>query len=613
MSLYTFFRTKINRSIASKLVFTFVLLFMIFSTSITFIIYDIAKKQLLAQIDKSAELTLTSISNYMQGYLSEKAQVCKSLLHNKAVQDYDLQTLKKLLPTLLKDNPELSNAYVSRSDGKIVVFYHAQEKIVEWQPPAGYIPAQQDWYRLAAEAGNLVITPAYTDEVSGKTMVSLTAPYHDPDGKFQGVVGVDIRLNTLVKQVKSINIDGNGKALLVDTSGTILAFHDASVVMKKIAGQNIYPGLGRFFAAKIKTASGKSTYLEQDNKIFDIYWSDVPISHWILAVTIPHSAIMAPVFRITRYFTLLGLIGMLIFALVTAFVSKRISLPIIALSEHARRVAGGDLTANSEIKGNDEIGQLSQSINDMTVDLRKLIGQIHNNAESVKQKAELEKSLKEAELKALQLQINPHFMFNVLNSVNRLIGLEQYSTAQDVLDAFTKMLRYSMRDIGNIVPLTKELDYVEKYLYLQNLRFGNRVNYQITIHPELADFRLPFFTLQPLVENAIIHGLEPKESMGEIQILTEIDENSFQIIIRDNGLGMAMEKCRQIENMDLSTSDSAEGYHGIGISNIQHRLKIFFGTGYRFQVKSDINQGTTIILTFFRHQCPDLVGSHQIP
>jgi len=601
MSSGSSFFYRITGSIKSRMIFTFVMLIVIFSSTITFFIYNIAKTQLLRQIDKSAELTLKSISNYMEGYLSEKAQVSKSMTKNTAVKSFNVVSLKTLLPQILKENSELSNAYVSTKDGKIVVFYKDNGKIVEWTPPIGYIPADQDWYRLPSEAKKLTITPAYTDEVTGKTMVSLTTPYTDSWGNFKGILGVDITLNTLVKQVKGINIAGNGKALLIDTNGTILAFNDDSVVMKKVTEQETYPGLKKFYEMELgKQNNGKKNiYLESDNKIYDIYSSYVPLANWMLVVTIPHSSIMAPVYRITTNFILFGLFGILIFGLVTAYIAGRISKPIIALSKHAQRVAQGDLAANINITGNDEIGILAHSINDMTINLRKFIEQINSNAESIKIKAQLEKSLKEAELKALQLQINPHFMFNILNSVNRLISLEEYEKAQQVLDAFTKMLRYSMKEIGNIVPLEKELDYVKKYLFLQNLRFGNRVAYDMKIDNCLLDFQLPFFTLQPLVENAIIHGLEPKESGGIIRIIVKTINNNIVIYIQDNGLGITEEKLLLLKNIDNLDEQSSSG---IGIGNVHNRLKLFFDDNYSFDITSKLNQGTTITLTFKMNQ-----------
>lgn len=591
-----FFPVKVTGSIKSRMIVTFVILIVIFASTITFSIYQIAKAQLIREIDKSSELTLKSISNYMEGYLSEKAQVSKSMTFNKAVKDYDVMALKILLPEILRENSELSNAYVSTTEGSIVCFYKDNGQIVEWTPPNGYVPAHQDWYKLAAEASKLILTPAYKDEVTGKTMVSLTAPYYDSSGRLRGVVGVDITLNTLVNQVKNINIAGNGKALLVDTSGTILAFNDDSIIMKKVTEQETYVGLKHFFESQMGNKSSRNTYLENDNKIYDIYFTYVPFANWILAVIIPHSSIMAPVFRITINFILLDLIEIFVFGLVTTFVAGRISKPIIALSKHAQKVANGDLTANIEIFSNDEIGLLAHSINNMTINLKKFIDQINSNAERIKNQAQLERSLKEAELKALQLQINPHFMFNVLNSVNRLISLGDDQRAQQVLDAFTKMLRCSMSDIGKIVSLQKEIDYIKKYLFLQNLRFGDRVLYDIQIDENLVDFQIPFFSLQPLVENAIIHGLEPKESSGNIHISCNYEKNGILIIIKDNGLGIPQEKVQLLKNPDAS--DVKLSSSGIGINNVLSRLKLFFGNDYSFDIKSSPNEGTTISLTF---------------
>ncbi|MEL7567390.1 MAG: PocR ligand-binding domain-containing protein [Dehalobacterium sp.] len=215
----------------------------------------------------------------------------------------------------------------------------------------------------------------------------------------------------------------------------------------------------------------------------------------------------------------------------------------------------------------------------------------------IEMRHKLEESLKTAELKALQHKINPHFMFNVLNTVSRLIGLQEFNTAQAVLDTFTKMLRYSISDFDKVVTLEKELDYVEKYLYLQNIRFGSRIKYTIQVDPKLLHIEIPFFTLQPLVENAIIHGLEPKEEGGQILIVGHIgpDKNIFTIM--DDGLGIPAKNLETIRGLAEAKTNSNFDSR-IGIKNVIDRLVLFWGDSFHFEISSTINEGTTITLTF---------------
>lgn len=211
----------------------------------------------------------------------------------------------------------------------------------------------------------------------------------------------------------------------------------------------------------------------------------------------------------------------------------------------------------------------------------------------IESKHRLEKSLKEAELKALQHQINPHFLYNVLNIINRSIFLGELNKAQEVLSAFTKMLRYSAKDIENTVTLQQELDYIEKYLFIQHLRFGERVKYLLDIEPELLNMQIPCFTLQPLVENAIVHGLEPKELGGVLKITAKSDSRYIYITIEDNGLGMPAEMLSSLKNLHFDKSPPT----GIGFRNVYTRLKLFFGDCYSFDIDSQPNGGTKIRLS----------------
>ena len=217
----------------------------------------------------------------------------------------------------------------------------------------------------------------------------------------------------------------------------------------------------------------------------------------------------------------------------------------------------------------------------------------------IQTRLDLENMVKEMEIKVLQQQINPHFMFNILNTISRLIGLKQYAKAQEVLNSFSKMLRYALKHGNqNIVTLQRELEYIEKYLIIQNVRFGERIKYCINVDSELLAMKIPFFSIQPIVENAVIHGLEPKEAGGTVQIQGLIQGLNLVITIKDTGIGMDKWILEHILSEDVVLPFSQTTNNNIGLKNVYKRLRLFFGDSFNLDIKSSLGTGTTVTLTF---------------
>ncbi|WP_169734768.1 sensor histidine kinase [Desulfitibacter alkalitolerans] len=225
--------------------------------------------------------------------------------------------------------------------------------------------------------------------------------------------------------------------------------------------------------------------------------------------------------------------------------------------------------------------------------------QRENLLREIQSRSDLENMVKEMEIKVLQQQINPHFMFNILNTISRLISLKQYAKAQEVLNSFSKMLRYALKHGNqNIVTLRRELEYIEKYLIIQNIRFGKRIKYCINVDSELLAMQIPFFSIQPIVENAVIHGLEPKEAGGTVQIQGLIQGLNLIITIKDNGIGMDKWILEHILSEDVVLPFSQTTNNNIGLKNVNKRLQLFFGDKFNLDIKSSLGTGTIVSLTF---------------
>lgn len=215
--------------------------------------------------------------------------------------------------------------------------------------------------------------------------------------------------------------------------------------------------------------------------------------------------------------------------------------------------------------------------------------------ETKKANAELEKEYKSCQLKALQSQMNPHFLFNVLSSMASLALIEDAPRTQDVIYNLSNILRYTLKKANKIVMLEEELDYVNSYLKLQKIRFVDRLNYEINVDINLNKLKIPFMVIQTFVENSIVHGLESKEDGGTIKVYSKDNGENLTICIEDNGTGISREKLNELnQELELKYGNDIDR---IGINNVNKRMAHYYGEDYDMSIESKIRKGTLVKIT----------------
>lgn len=213
----------------------------------------------------------------------------------------------------------------------------------------------------------------------------------------------------------------------------------------------------------------------------------------------------------------------------------------------------------------------------------------------MKAKAELENLLRAAELKALQSQVNPHFMFNTLNTIARLALLEGAERTQEVVYALSDLLRNHLRDNEQMSTLEAEIKGVSAYLLIQKARFGDRIKTEINVPAELGQYIVPVMILQPLVENSIIHGLEKKPEGGSITISAGLEGDSLVITVVDTGVGIPKERMKELLQKEKRTTGNSHST-GLGIINVHKRIQHHFGQEYGLNIISEAGKGTTVYI-----------------
>jgi len=221
---------------------------------------------------------------------------------------------------------------------------------------------------------------------------------------------------------------------------------------------------------------------------------------------------------------------------------------------------------------------------------------LHQTQEKLKFEDKAEKAI----LKTLGAQINPHFLFNTLNSITRMAFLENSPNTEEMIYCLSDLLRYTLKQNEEFPTIDSELENIKKYLFIQSIRFGDRIKYDIDVPNELLSYRIPAMVLQPIVENAIIHGLEPKVEGGTICISGEIIDNNINIIVKDTGIGISSRKIKELLNADTKNPV------GLGVYNSHQRLNTYFGHDYGLNIYSEENVKTKveIFLPCFKELTP---------
>ena len=296
-----------------------------------------------------------------------------------------------------------------------------------------------------------------------------------------------------------------------------------------------------------------------------------------------------------------ALLGSSVF--VIGFTSSIID-PIRKLAKSADEVAKGNFEIETlEIRTNDEIGVVTKAFNKMVASIKDYIEQIKENMEHERKMQEkelrIESTLKEAQLKYLQTQINPHFLFNTLNAGAQLAMMEEAEKTYDYIQNTAEFFRYNVREGNTTVKLADEISLIDHYIYILNVRFSGDIKYEKDIDESLTDILMPSMILQPIVENSINHGIKEMEGKGKISLRVYSEDDNVFISVKDNGIGMTQEMIDKVLSGELTEEEKAApvGAHGIGMDNVIKRLRLFTDREDSVSIRSDgEGKGTEVII-----------------
>ncbi|HEX6923091.1 MAG TPA: sensor histidine kinase, partial [Bacillales bacterium] len=300
--------------------------------------------------------------------------------------------------------------------------------------------------------------------------------------------------------------------------------------------------------------------------------------------------------RKSAYFNSMGIFvfisTFLLSMLFAVWFSRGITRPIGRLTAAAEEISHGKFDGEPvEVSTRDELQFLTHTFNDMRANTYEMV-------EEIKQKSELDQLLKEMELKSLQSQINPHFLFNILNTISRTAYLEDAERTSELIESTAALLRYNLSSLDKPTTLGKEVEIIREYFFLQMARFGDRVAFKTEIDESCLAVEIPNMTLQPIVENSFIHGIESYEQGAEIKLRIERSRSGVTVEVIDNGAGMDEKTRTRLLDREVEGGHVERKGHstGLGVKNVIKRLELFYQKRDLVNIESSEGKGTKVTL-----------------
>lgn len=527
-------------------------------------------KRSLKQIGQSTSIKLAEY-NHLSSKIANDSQIIEILGQSEdqrdggAVTEATQEILDNYVWTYSEYNP-LVYTYVMSGEGTVYSSAYSRNKtigpILENFDYGGFLDQPDDYFYQG---------PMVNEDEKGINRYSFFVIRKIKDhltGEVYGCVILNISEKNLFETYKDL-IDANKNFYITDKDGIVISEKNKQRI-GTFCGIDIERDIihGKEEKLTLTDGRGKEAYF--------LYY-EIPQTGWYLVETIETSGLLESLGKIRMFIigTIILVIAILLFVL-HCFL-KAISEPVMAVKEKMEEVAGGNMQVRLSENGKDEFGEMARAFNYM-------VNQMKESMQAVKDE---EKKKRLAEQEFLRAQINPHFIYNTLSSIRFFVEMNRNREAEDMLYHFSRILRKSLSNQNEFVTLGTELDTIADYVELQKKRYQDSFVVEYEIEDEILSNKIPVFILQPIVENAIFHGMT-QEKASRILIKGYEQGDKLYLVISDNGRGM---KSEQLDGLFLKEGHMSK----VGIQNVHERIQLNFGEEYGLKVESKEGAGTAVI------------------
>ncbi|MCR8645127.1 sensor histidine kinase [Paenibacillus sp. N1-5-1-14] len=590
----------VKRSIRNKLIVFLCLATIIPMVTFIMITYTNVKNNVQnTSVQQNSNLIFQGKTN-IENYMNILNQISLSVYNDPIYYSAGTQTLYKIIingPTYSENSNEIyrSMLFLNRSMKEIY-----QTKL--------YIAKGDQTYLMMEGLGKVADGKQYSPTISNtKPTVEPPHlsheygtgyyPYFDPSiimtfnrplfelpsDKIVGTLSLDVRMNVINQICEQLYAKEHEQLYVLDEQGTVIYSPNPEQVGKVLDESWVQHVQG------VTDSKGSFAWDQDQFAGLHIYEKiSTTYMNWTIVKRIPYDYLYQDARQLTQINVMLGIVFLIVIIAATLTISIKITAPIKNLIASIRKVEPGNLDVVIDISSQDETGQLAKRFNQMMQKINELVVREYR----------LDLANKTYQLKALQAQINPHFMYNTLQLIGTMALQHDAPKIYALITSLGRMMRYSMNTHETIVPLAREIDHVKAYLALQKQRFDEQLEVVYTLDERFDSILVPKMTLQPIVENYFKHGFLQNDSRIEIQT-SSAAEGSLHIRITDNGKGINAERLQEIQDM-LSRCSSemevVETQESIGLLNVLSRLKFHFGSEAQLILESPSNGGLIVTI-----------------
>ena len=569
-----------NRSIRNSIFIYFTITSLIAVLLIVISIYSRLSSQLSDTVKRENISLVNRVGSSMEVYLRNIMKLSDTIYYG-IIKNVNLseESINEEMTLLYNNNKDqvLNIALISKEGEPISVVPAARFR-------KNFDVGEEEWFVNALnKTENIHFTRPHVQKLfekgnnGYKWVISMSRAVEITNGGSteQAVLLIDMVYQGLDSVLDEVSLGNGGYIYLIDSTGEIIWHPKFELIASGRVKEN------NLVAA---TYSDGSIEEEFNNTARTVVIKTVGYTGWKLVGVIKGTGISLNTIKTRLFIVFVIFLIVFIVVFINSYISFRVTDPIRELEKSVKKLEEGNLDADIYMGGSYEIQHLGKSVQDMKYRIKGLMQDIVTEHEE-KRKSEFD---------SLQAQINPHFLYNTLDIIVWQIENEKQSEAVHTVTALARFFRLSLGKGKNIVTVKAEIEHVKNYLMIQHMRFKNKFDYEFDIAEDVLELSSLKLMLQPLVENAIYHGMEFMDGDGLIKIRAWREADELYLSVTDNGLGMTEDKVSLVLE-GKSNSGNGRG-SGIGVKNVNERIKLYFGEDYGLKIESEPDEGTTIII-----------------
>jgi len=410
-----------------------------------------------------------------------------------------------------------------------------------------------------------------------KMVASIFNIIGDNDSKLRGIILFNLRDSFFGSILENVEISENGYLALIS--------EDGYMSFKNVEEQYMLDAKSLEQLAKSEEYSGKQKFINTYGTKMMVVYDTLDTNGWKLAAVFPENELINTIGFIKYATVIIMVVLIFVSVILSNMLARIVTEPLSELTNKVKKVEEGNLDVVFDVYAENEVGKLGKGITKMMERVKGLIEQVEFESNQKRQ----------AEFAALQAQIKPHFLYNTLYAIKQLCRMNEVEDAEVMVSALAAFFRISVSKGEEIITVKDEISHVENYLIIQHMRYKDKISYSIDVDQDLYSYTVVKLMLQPIVENAIYHGINNKRGMGTINIKGYIEGEDLIFEVKDDGIGITPEKINEITNL-LQSREKNSASLGMGLFNVHERIRIMFGLEYGIKIESRYQAGTTVYI-----------------